>query len=109
MPRMSHGDVRSRLKYIPQGQPFLANLRGIASFKQLEITFQRTLVQDLLVSGLVVGGAKEDVIPNRLILYPRLLRSVCNPILARKAEPRARTAGQAVHFTQEGHEQRGFA
>ena len=48
----------------------LANLRLVASLEQRKVTLEAALVQDLLVPLLIERRAKDDVIPNGLILHP---------------------------------------
>ena len=81
----------------------LANLGRISCGELLEIRTERTRGEHLVIEGVVVRQPEEDVVTQRLILDPRLLRA------QRNRAAHDAPALQPRHITHESREQRRLA
>lgn len=74
------------------------NLSLISSGEDLQISTQSTSVHDLLEPSSLEGNVEDDVVSNRSVLKPGLLRNVGDSFRTRKVEARVDRGGFEVHL-----------
>ena len=78
---------------------------------EIEYVYEKHILErfTFLVPSLVIRGTEQNIITDRFVLNPALLRSVRNATRTRKIRPCVQREAYTVHFAEQGHKQARLA